>query len=106
MVLAQHTLARLQGAPVERLGLAVAALEVVQKRQIVDAGERLGMLLAERALAGLQSALQERLGLAIAALSLVQKRQIIDADQRSGCSLPSMRSLASKARLKSGSASP
>ena len=56
MLLAERALAYLQGAPVKRLGLAIAALVVIQHRQIIDAGERMGMLLAEHALARLQGA--------------------------------------------------
>ena len=68
MLLAEHPLAGLERALVERLGLAIAALGLIQLRQIVHACERIGMLLAEHPLAGLERALVERLGLAIAAL--------------------------------------
>ena len=72
MLLAEHALAGLQRALIERLGLAIAALGLIQRRQIVHACKRIGMLLAEHPLAGLERALIERLGLAIAALGLIQ----------------------------------
>ena len=39
MALAQHLAAELQGLLEERLGLAVAALALVQPGQVVEAGE-------------------------------------------------------------------
>ena len=84
MLLAEHALAGLERALIERLGLAVAALGLIQQRQIVDACERVGMLLAEHPLSGLERALQERLGLAVAALGLIERRQIVHASKRVG----------------------
>jgi hypothetical protein len=46
-VLAEGLAAELESACVERLGLAVAALALVEDRHVVEAGERVGMALAE-----------------------------------------------------------
>ena len=46
MVPAEHAPSGLQGSLQERLGLAIAALDLIKERQIVDARKRTGMLLA------------------------------------------------------------
>src|SRR5258706_7758633 len=46
MVPAEHASSGLQGSLQERLGLAIAALDLIKERQIVDARKRTGMLLA------------------------------------------------------------
>ena len=61
---AQHPLAGLERALEERLGLGVAALGLIELREIVHAWKRIGMLFAQHPLAGLERALIERLGLA------------------------------------------
>ena len=72
---------------IERLGLAVAALALVEHRQVVEAGERVGMALAQHLAAELQRLLVERLGLAVAALALVQPGQVVEAGERVGMAL-------------------
>ena len=47
MLLAEDLAAERQGLRIERLGLAIAPLALVQQRQVVHAGEGVGMLLAE-----------------------------------------------------------
>ena len=90
----------------KRLGLAIAALGLIQRGQIVHAGKRIGMLLAEHPLAGLQRAPVERLGLAVAALGLIQARQIVHACKRIGMLLAQHPLAGLERALKSGSASP
>ena len=65
----EHLAAALQGLRVERLGLAVAALALVEHGQVVEADEGVGMVLAQHLAAELQGLLEERLGLAVAALA-------------------------------------
>src|SRR5208337_1963351 len=50
MLLAEHPLAGLQRALIERLGLLVAALGLIEEGEIVHASKRVGMLLAEHPL--------------------------------------------------------
>ena len=54
MALAQHLAAELQRLLVERLGLAVAALALVEDGQVVEAVERVGVALAQHLAAQLQ----------------------------------------------------
>ena len=67
-----------QRALVERLGVGVAALGLVQRGQVVERGGDIGVIGAERLLADRESALVERLGVGVAALGLVQHGQIVE----------------------------
>ena len=77
MVGTERLLADRQRALVERLGLGVAALVLVQLRQIVQAVATSGMVGTERLLVDRQRALVERLGLGVAALVAVEHSQIV-----------------------------
>ena len=68
MIRAEGLLPYGQRALVERLGLRVLALCVVQPRQIVQARGHIGMIRAEGLLPDRQRALVERLGLRVLAL--------------------------------------
>ena len=68
MVGPQRFLADGEGALVERLGLRVAPLVVVERRQVVEAGGGVGVVGPQRFLADGEGALVERLGLRVAAL--------------------------------------
>lgn len=63
MVLAQGLLEDLQGAPVKRLGLRVAALVAVEIPQVVERRDDFGMVVPERLLPDPQGAPEKRLGL-------------------------------------------
>ena len=69
MAVAEDLAAELQGLLIERLGLAIAPLALVELGQVVHAGEGIGVLLAEHLAAELQGLVIERLGLAIAPLA-------------------------------------
>ena len=56
-------------APPERCGAGPVALDEIQRRQIVDASKRVGMLRPKCPLAAGERALEKRLGLAMAASS-------------------------------------
>ena len=64
-----------QCALVERLGLLVLALTLVEQSQVVEAACRVGMHLAQLLLIDRQRALVERLGLLVLALRPVEVRQ-------------------------------
>ena len=57
---------------------------VVKTRQIVDAGQRIGVVFAKQALERLQGAPEERLGFRIPALTGVKRRKVVDAYKRIG----------------------
>ncbi len=61
-----------QRALVERRDLGVAALGLVEYRQVVEVSCQVGMVRAKSFLVDPQSALIERLGLRVVALSLVE----------------------------------
>ena len=82
MLPAQRALLRLQAAAKKRLGPRQVALGVEHAGQVVDAGERVGVLPAQRALAGLQAATQKRLGPGIVAFGIAHAGQVVDAAQR------------------------
>ncbi len=71
MVGAQHFLRDRECAPEERVGLGVAALDPVQRGQVVEALGDFGMLRPEHLLPDLQRALLEWLGLGVTALDFV-----------------------------------
>ena len=68
MLGAERLLPDRERALIERLGLGVAALGIVEHGQVVEARRHLGMLGAERLLPNGERALIERLGLGVAAL--------------------------------------
>ena len=72
----------LEGFKVERLGLRVAALVLVQDGQVVHGVERGRVVVPEHALAGLEGFEVERLGLVVAALVLVQDGQVVRRGER------------------------
>ena len=78
MVGAEDFLQDRQVAFVERLRLAVAALNLVQHRQVVKQYRDIQMVGAEGVLPDRQGALVERLCLSVAALIMVQHRQVVD----------------------------
>jgi hypothetical protein len=71
----------------ERFRLAVAALTLVEERQVVEALKRIGMCVAEGFTSERERLLVERLRLAVAALSLVEERQVVEALKRVGMGL-------------------
>ena len=86
-------------ALVERLGLGVAALGAIQRRQVVERGADIGVVGAQRLLADGQRALVERLGLGVAALGLYSAARLLSQVPTSGWSGPSAFSLIARARL-------
>jgi Calcineurin-like phosphoesterase len=68
--------------PLLWLGLAVAALRLVEPCQVVEADQRVRMTRPERLAPRLQHFFQERLGLAVAALVSVEQREVAEARQR------------------------
>ena len=66
-------------ALIERLGLRVLALGMVEQRQVVEARGHIGMLGAEGLLPDGERALIERLGLRVLALGMVERRQVVEA---------------------------
>jgi hypothetical protein len=76
----ERLLADCQCAFVERLGLGVAALLVVEQGQVVEAGGDSGMIGPQRLLVDCQRALVERLGLGVATLRAIELGQVVEAD--------------------------
>ena len=75
----QHLLEDRQVALLEGLGLPVAALSLVDLRQVVEAGGGVGVLGPQHLLEDRQGALVEGLGFPVAALSPVDPRQVVEA---------------------------
>ena len=73
MLRAERLLADGEGAFVQRLGLGVAALRPVERREVVETGGDIRVLRAERLLADGEGAFVQRLGLGIAALRPVEQ---------------------------------
>ncbi len=71
MLRSKDQLVGLQRTPKEGLGLGVVTLFIQQYRQVVQAGERVGMLRPQHSLAALQGATEQRFGLRIG--TVVQK---------------------------------
>ncbi len=78
MVGAERFLPDCQGALLEWLRLAIAALGIVELRQIVERFRDLGMVGAEGLLPDRQGALEERFRLAVTALGNIQRRQVVE----------------------------
>ena len=101
---AQRLLADLQAALVERLGLGVLALGLVQLRQVVQAGGHVGVV-GPSACSRISRPAGERLRLGVPAQGLVQCRQVVQAGRHVGV-VSAQRLLPDRqARWKSGSAS-
>ncbi len=66
----------------KRLGLGIPPLRPVKLRQIVDAGERIGMLRTPHPLLGGEGAFVKRLGLVVTPLRDKHEAQIVDANER------------------------
>ena len=106
MVGAECLLADRQRSLVERVGVGVAALVLVEQSQIVQRLRDIGMARTERLLADSQRSLEERLGVGIVALFPIELSQIVQRDAAtSGWSGPSAFSRIASDRFKSGSAS-
>ena len=99
MLLAERPLACLQGALEERLGFAIAALGLIERRQIVDAEQACRDVPCRACARSPPRRAEKRLGLAITALGPIQHRQIVHADERIGMLLAEHALLASRARL-------
>ncbi len=84
MLLAQHPLAGLERAPIERLGFGVAALVLIERGQIVHNRQRTAVLLAQHPLTSLERAPIERPGFGVAALVLKEQGEIVHALKRIG----------------------
>ena len=84
MIRPQGFLADRQRTLVERLGLAVEPLAVVQRCQIIEAGGGTGVIRPQGFLADRQGTLVERLGLAVEPLAVVQQCQIVEAGRGAG----------------------
>ena len=81
MVVAEDSAAFLQRRPEQGLGLGVAALGVVEPREVVEANERIRMVVAEDGAAFLQHRPVQGLGLGVAALGSVERREVIHERQ-------------------------
>src|SRR5262249_38216363 len=68
-----------QRSPIERLGLGVSPLRLVEFCQAVEAGRSVWMLWAERLLSDVQSAPMERLSLGVSPLRIVESCQVMKA---------------------------
>jgi hypothetical protein len=66
-----------QRSLIQRLGVRVATLLLVQRREIVQRFRKIGMLGTERFLPDGQCSLEKRLGVRIATLLEVQRREIV-----------------------------
>src|SRR5438876_239990 len=73
-----------QSSLVERQGLAVLALALVEPCQVVEATCCVGMIGTQLLFSDRQSSLQERHGLAVLALALVEHSQVVEAGCRVG----------------------
>jgi hypothetical protein len=98
MLLAEHTLAALERAPVERQSPRRVAQRLQAVGQIVHAGERLQMLLAEHPLAAFERAPWSGKAPAASPSAFRQSARLFTLASVSGCSLPSTRSQLSSAR--------
>ena len=76
MVGPERLLTEREAALVERFGLGIPALALVQRREVVQRAADVGMVGSERFLAESEAALVERLGFGMAALVPVQLSQI------------------------------
>jgi hypothetical protein len=65
-----------EGAAVERRGRRIVPLRLEQEREIVHAGERVGVVRSEDALAGVEGPPGERRGRRVVTLGLEQAREI------------------------------
>jgi hypothetical protein len=84
MLWSQGTFVDGKGALIQGLGLLVLALVLVEPRQIVEAGGRVGVLCSYLLLCDREGALVQGLGLLVLALVFIQESQIVEADRRVG----------------------
>ena len=94
-----------QRALEQRLGVGVAALLLVQRRQIVQGLPDIGMTWRQRLFAHRQRPLEQRFGIGIALLPLIQRRQIVQFGAIADESRPAAFSRIAIERFSSGSAS-
>src|SRR5262245_57143995 len=80
MIIAQRLLVDVESAPVERLGLLVLPLRVVDARQVAEAGGGGRMIFAQGLLTDVERAPVERLGLRVLPLRVVERRQVVETD--------------------------
>src|SRR6266511_1076435 len=80
MIFAQRLLVDVDSPLVERLGLRVPPLRVVDARQVADAGGGGRMIFAQRLLTDVERAPVERLGLRVLPLQVVERCQAVEAD--------------------------
>src|SRR6266511_1364113 len=78
MIIAQRLLTDVERAPVERLGLRVLPLQVVERCQAVETDGGGRMIFAQRFLTDVESALVERFGLHVLPLRGVEYRQVVE----------------------------
>ena len=77
MIAPEHFFADRQRPLDQRLGVGIAALDLVDLAEIVEQRRDRGMLRTERLLVDRQRALEQRLGIGMAVLLLVKRRQIV-----------------------------
>ena len=94
-----------QGRVCKRLGLGIAALRLVEQREVIQTGGDMRVLRTERLLADGEGAFVQRLGLGVAALRPVEHREILRDGWRLRMLGPSAFSAMARARLYKGSAS-
>ena len=105
MVRTERLLADRQRSLVQRLGVGVATLILVERSQVVQRIRDIGMIGTEGFLLDRQRSLIQRLGLGVATLILVELSQIVQRFATSGWFGPSAFSRIASDRLYSGSAS-
>ena len=105
MIAPEHFFADRQRPLDQRLGLGIAALDLVDLAEIVQQGRDRGMLRTGRFLVDRKRPLEQRLGIGMAVLFLVKRRQIVQGLPDVGMAGPSAFSRIASARLNSGSAS-
>src|ERR1700738_2052715 len=77
MIAPERLLVNRQRTLVERLGVGVAALVVIEQRQIVQRRRDLGMIAPECLLVNGQRTLVQRLGVGVAGFAAIQLSQIV-----------------------------
>jgi len=70
VVLAQYSLAGLEGTQIERFGLAIATLPSIQASKVVGSSECIGVILVQHPFLSLEGTHIQRLSLIVAALVL------------------------------------
>ena len=88
MIGPQRLLPDRQGAKVERLGLGISALAVVQNCEVIEAAGGIGMIGPQRLLPDRQGAKEEGLGFGVGALAQVQLCEVVKAAGSNGMIVP------------------